>query len=57
MTVGKKVILRVVPYWREFGTEKWIRDEETRYTCPECGNILFRGAVRCNQCKIEVDLD
>ncbi|MFH1027383.1 MAG: DUF3795 domain-containing protein, partial [Pseudomonadota bacterium] len=27
MTVGKKVILRAIPYWREVGTEKWIQDE------------------------------
>jgi len=57
MTVGRKVILRAVPYWREFGTERWIQDEEARYVCPECGNKLFRGVGRCNQCKYQVDLD
>jgi predicted RNA-binding Zn-ribbon protein involved in translation (DUF1610 family) len=57
MSVGKKVILRSVPYRREFGTEKWIRDEEARYICPECGNKVFRGAMRCNQCKTPLDLD
>ena len=57
MTIGKKVILRAIPYWREHGTEKWIADEEARYVCPECGNKLFRGAQRCNQCKTAVDLD
>lgn len=57
MTVGKKVILRSVPYRREFGTEKWILDEEARYVCPECGNKVFRGAMRCNQCKVPLDLD
>jgi len=57
MAVGKRVILRAIPYWRKFGTEKWIQDEETRYVCPNCGNKLFRGAMKCNQCKIEVDLD
>ncbi len=57
MTVGKKVILRAIPYWKEVGTEKWIQDEESRYVCPECGNKVFRGAVRCNQCKMKLSLD
>ncbi|MBU3915418.1 DUF3795 domain-containing protein [bacterium] len=57
MPVGKKVISRVIPYWREHGTEKWIRDEEARYVCPECDHILFRGAKRCNSCKTPVDVD
>ena len=57
MAVGKKVILRAIPHRREVGTEKWVRDEEARYTCPECGNKLFRGAAKCNQCKVELDLD
>ncbi|MFC1834055.1 DUF3795 domain-containing protein [Thermodesulfobacteriota bacterium] len=57
MTVGKKVILRAVPYRREVGTERWILDEEARYVCPECGNKVFRGAAKCNQCKVKLDLD
>ena len=55
--VGKKVILRAIPYWREVGTEKWVADEEKRYLCQQCGNKLFRGAQRCNRCKIAVSLD
>ena len=57
MPVGKKVIMRAIPYWREHGTEKWVRDEESRYLCPECGHQLFRGAKRCNKCKTPVDVD
>lgn len=57
MAVGKKVILRAVPYRREVGTEKWIQDEEARYVCPGCGNKVFRGATQCNQCKAKLDLD
>jgi hypothetical protein len=57
MTVGKKVILRAVPYRRKVGTERWIEDEEARYICPECGNKVFRGVVTCNQCKMKLDLD
>jgi hypothetical protein len=55
--VGKKVVLRAIPYWREYGTEKWIHAEEARYVCPDCGHKLFRGAKRCNKCKTAVDLD
>ncbi len=57
MTVGKKVMLRAIPYWRDVGTEKWIQDEEARYVCPECGNKVFRGVVTCNKCKVKLDLD
>jgi len=55
--VGKRVILRAIPTWREFGTEKWVEEEEKRYHCPDCGNVLFRGAKRCNKCGIAVDVD
>ncbi|MFX1297148.1 MAG: DUF3795 domain-containing protein [Promethearchaeota archaeon] len=55
--VGKKVILRAIPTWREFGTKKYVEEEEKRYHCPNCGNPLFRGVKRCNTCKISVDVD
>jgi Protein of unknown function (DUF3795) len=57
MPVGKRVILRAIPHWREHGTEKWVADEEARYHCPQCDNTIFRGAQRCNQCKTPLDLD
>ena len=57
MTVGKKVILRAIPHRREVGTENWIQDEEARYICPQCGNKVFRGVVKCNQCSAKLDLD
>ena len=57
IAVGKKVIMRSIPTWREHGTEKYVEEEEKRYHCPECGNPLFRGAKRCNKCKISVDVD
>ena len=57
MNVGKRVIMRAIPHWKEVGTEKWIADEEARYICPKCGNTLFRGVTRCHRCHIELDLD
>jgi hypothetical protein len=57
MAIGKKVILRAIPYWRQVGTEKWIQDEEARYVCPECGTKVFRGVVQCNKYKAKLDLD
>ena len=57
MPVGRKVIMRAVPYRRENGTEKWMEEEEKRYLCPYCGNKLFRGAKRCNKCGEAVNLD
>jgi len=55
--VGKKVIMRAIPQWREMGTEKWVEAEEARYKCPHCGYQLFRGAKRCRGCKEPVDQD
>lgn len=55
--VGKQVILRAIPAWRELGTEKWVEDEEKRYHCPNCGQIAFRGATRCRNCKEPLSLD
>jgi hypothetical protein len=57
MPVGKTVILRTIPYWRSHGTEDWIAAEEKRYTCPECGQRLFRGAKQCRHCDSPVDVD
>lgn len=57
MAIGKKVILRAVPYRRKFGDEKWVEDEEARYYCPQCANKVFRGVVKCNKCKAELNLD
>jgi len=57
MPVGKKVMLRAIPQWRELGAEKWVAAEEQRYLCPACGHALFRGAKRCRNCKAPVDQD
>jgi hypothetical protein len=57
IAVGRKVMLRAVPYWRAHGTEAWIRAEEARYRCPECGHRLARGARQCRHCQSPVDVD
>jgi hypothetical protein len=57
LNIGKKVILRAIPTWRELGTEKWMEEEEKRYHCPYCGYKLFRGAKTCRNCKQAVDVD
>jgi predicted RNA-binding Zn-ribbon protein involved in translation (DUF1610 family) len=57
MPVGRKVIARAIPQWREWGTEKWVEEEEKRYHCPHCGEPLFRGAKRCRSCQEPVDVD
>jgi hypothetical protein len=55
--VGKKVILKTIPKWKELGTTKWVEAVEKQYHCSDCGNPLFRGAKRCNKCGITVDVD
>ena len=55
--VGKKVILRSIPARRNLGTEKWVDEEEKRYSCPQCGDQLFRGARRCGNCKELLEID
>ena len=57
MPVGKRVMLRAIPQWRAWGTDKWVAEEERRYLCPRCGYQLFRGAKRCRRCKEPVDQD
>jgi len=55
--VGKRVIMRAIPRWRELGTERWVEEEEKRHHCPTCGERIFRGAKRCRACKEPVDAD
>jgi len=57
LPVGKKVILRAIPTWRELGTERWMEEEEKRYHCPHCGYAVFRGVRRCRNCGNPLDLD
>ncbi len=56
IAVGREVMLRAIPEWRELGTEKWVEAEEARYRCPSCGEPQFRGARRCKGCGEELAL-
>lgn len=55
--VGKKVIMRAEPYRRTFGTETWMRAEDARYRCPDCGGNAYRGAEWCPHCRTRISLD
>jgi len=57
LPVGKKVILRAIPTWRDLGTERWMEEEEKRYHCPHCGYAVFRGVQKCRNCQSPLDLD
>ncbi len=57
LPVGKKVILRAIPAWRELGTERWMEEEGKRYHCPHCGYAVFRGVQRCRNCQSPLDID
>ncbi len=50
-------MLRAIPAWRELGTEKWVREEEKRYKCPNCGIQLFHGVKKCINCEFAFNLD
>jgi len=55
--LAREIILRSIPSIREMGVKDFIQAEIKRYTCPNCGNSLFRGVKRCNSCKIELNVD
>jgi hypothetical protein len=55
--VGKKVILKSVPIRKSVGTKEWVKQEEIRYSWPNCSEPLFRGTRRCASCKTAVEID
>lgn len=54
--VGKKVILRGIPYWQEHGTEKWVADRGPQHM-PGMWTQAVSGCKTINKCKSPVDLD
>ena len=54
ISIGKSEILRSVNYRNEFGTLKWIEDVESRFECPKCNHLLYRGCSRCKNCKTKM---
>ncbi len=65
MPVGRKVMARAIPEWRaccakageKAGNQAFAAAQFKRYTCPQCGYDLFRGAKRCRSCGCPVDVD
>jgi len=55
--IGKKNIMRCVPFRRAFGDNLWEQEEKRRYRCPNCGSQLFRGSKKCAQCKTQIITD
>ncbi|MFX0069748.1 MAG: DUF3795 domain-containing protein [Candidatus Hermodarchaeota archaeon] len=53
---GKEVMLKEIPAWRELETEKWVVKLEKEHQCPECGNLLYRGATKCYKCQASLNL-
>lgn len=59
LSVGRRVMKRAIPRWRELaarygddrGSVEWARSECERYHCPDCGEPLFRGAIKCRKCR------
>ena len=43
-------ILKSIPRWKEIGTERWVAEQEKKYTCSNCGTLLHRYADKCGNC-------
>jgi hypothetical protein len=46
-------ILEAIPRWKQLGTERWVAEQENRYTCSKCGTLLHRYANKCGNCQSE----
>jgi hypothetical protein len=57
LSAEKKLILRAVAAWRDLGTDAFLQQEEKRYSCPACHQILSRGATECSHCHSLVIID
>jgi hypothetical protein len=57
LAAEKKLILRAVAAWREMGTDAFLQQEEMRYSCPSCHQIVSRGATECSHCHSPVVID
>ena len=55
--VEKRIMLRAIPTRRSLGIDRWIEEEEKRYSCPKCGSRLFIRARICYECREPVDVD
>lgn len=41
---------------RQVGVERWLEEQDARWTCPQCGGRVHFYHYRCSQCGIEVSV-
>jgi hypothetical protein len=49
--VSRNAMLANIPRWKELGTERWVAEVESQYTCSNCGALFHRFAVVCPNCQ------
>ncbi|MCP4348619.1 MAG: DUF3795 domain-containing protein [Desulfobacterales bacterium] len=54
---AQKLMKRSVIDRRTFGTAKWQIEEEKRYSCPHCKNIVPRHQNICYSCNVKVEIE
>jgi ssDNA-binding Zn-finger/Zn-ribbon topoisomerase 1 len=50
---AKDAMLEAAQQCKQHGHEKYLQSLREKYTCNNCGSILFRGATRCPKCRFK----